>query len=375
MELPPDPLASGADHRLQTVALLVAAFVISAGAAALLWSMLGVRMERERWMRPNYRGQPIVAVSGLVIIVASAVTMTAATAALYELRRTEVEWRLVVGGLDFALRSPSAAAAMQGAAALVLLAGFGLLGYRDDTLGVTEGGASAAAGFRGHLQRSLQRRRPTTGLEKAFGGLVLALVAVQMAAWGDASGFVDWVKSGLDGWRAGGASLIDVLLGDAESTWNVVTLLRSAFVVALAANLLNLLDRAPGRATKAALAWWMAVLVPAGLLAADGVEKHGPGLEAEHWVIWSAAAVGAAVGLLRSELAELHMQGDTGVNPLGALLGMATVAACPAAVEWAVLGLLTALNLASERWSFSKAIDALPPLRWLDRLGSPYRHY
>jgi hypothetical protein len=27
------------------------------------------------------------------------------------------------------------------------------------------------------------------------------------------------------------------------------------------------------------------------------------------------------------------------------------------------------LNLASERWSFSSAIDAVSPLRWLDRLG------
>ena len=375
MEPPPGLVASAADHRLQTVALLAAAFVMSAAAAALLWSSLGARMGRERWMRPNYRGQPIVAVSGLVIIVASAVTMIAATAALYDLRRSEVEWRLVKGGLDFGLRSPSAAVAMQGAAALVLLVGFGLLGYRDDTSGIAAGGASAASGFRGHLQHSLQRRRPTTGLEKAFGGLVLALVAVQMATWGDASGFVDWVTSGLGGWRDGGESLIDVLLGDAESTWSVMALLRGAIVVALGANLLNLLDRAPGRATKAALAWWIAALVPAGLVAADGVEIHGPGLEAEHWAIWAAAAVGAAFGLLRSEMAELHMQGDTGANPLGALLGMATVAACPATVEWVVLGLLAALNVASERWSFSRIIDAVRPLRWLDRLGSPYRDY
>ena len=87
------------------------------------------------------------------------------------------------------------------------------------------------------------------------------------------------------------------------------------------------------------------------------------------------AAVGAAAGLLRSELAEQHMQGDTGVNPVGAILGMATVVAYPATVEWVVLAVLAALNLASERWSFSRIIDAVPPLRWLDRFGSPYRHY
>ena len=79
------------------------------------------------------------------------------------------------------------------------------------------------------------------------------------------------------------------------------------------------------------------------------------------------------MGLLRSEMAEEHMQGDTGVNPLGAVLGMATVAEYPATFEWTALAILAALNLASERWSFSRVIDAVPPLRWLDRLGSPHR--
>lgn len=375
MESLPVGNPAGADHRLQTAALLAVACVISAAAAALLWSWLGNRMTRVRWMRPNYRDEPIVAVSGLILIAASAVTMATATVALFGLNRTDTEWRLIIGGWDLGLRSPSSAVAMQGAAALLLLFGFGLLGYRDDTLGVTANGSSAADGFRGHLRHSLQRRRPTTGLEKAFGGTVIALLAVQMASWGDASEYVDWVRSGFEGGLEGGASLIGVLVGDADSMWSVVTLLRGALVVALGANLLNLLDRAPGRAAKVALVWWLVALVPAGLVAADGVEHHGPGLDAEHWAIWAAIAVGAAVGLLRSELAEQHMLGDTGVNPLGALLAMATVAAYPATAEWVVLGVLAALNLASERWSFSRAIDAVPPLRWLDRLGSPYRHF
>lgn len=367
--MPPALVETGADNRVQTAVLMAGAFAVSFAAAALMWRWLGARMRRDRWMRPNYRDQTIMAVSGLIAIVASAVTMTAATVALFDLRSTGAQWRLVIGGLDFALRSPSAAVAMQGVAALVLLIGFGLLGYRDDTLG----GSAAAGGFRGHLRRSLQQGRLTTGLEKAIGGVVLALAAVQMGTWGDASGFVDWVRNGFDGWIEGWESLIGVFFGDAESTWSITALLRGAVVVALGANLLNLLDRAPGRATKAALAWWLAALVPAGLVAAVGVERHGPGLDAGHWAIWTAAAVGAAIGLLPSELAEQHMQGDTGVNPLGALLGMATVAAYPAGVEWAVLAVLAALNLASERWSFSRVIDSVPPLRWLDRLGSPYR--
>jgi len=137
---------------------------------------------------------------------------------------------------------------------------------------------------------------------------------------------------------------------------------------------MNVLDRAAGRAAKAAGAWGLVWIAPGALLAAGSFRPFDLGPDTADWAVWSAAAVGASAGLLRSELAEQHMQGDTGVNPLGALLGMATVVAYSAAVEWVVLAILAVLNLASERWSFSRIIDAVPPLRWLDRLGSPYRN-
>ncbi len=35
----------------------------------------------------------------------------------------------------------------------------------------------------------------------------------------------------------------------------------------------------------------------------------------------------------------------------------------------AAVVVLLALNLASERWSFSKVIERTPPLRWLDAIG------
>ena len=95
------------------------------------------------------------------------------------------------------------------ARALVLLAclGFGLLGFVDDVLGT-----AADQGFRGHL-RALGERRITTGMMKLAGGGALALVLVATAR-------------PTTGWR----------------------LVPDALVVALAANLVNLLDRAPGRA-------------------------------------------------------------------------------------------------------------------------------
>jgi hypothetical protein len=63
------------------------------------------------------------------------------------------------------------------------------------------------------------------------------------------------------------------------------------------------------------------------------------------------------------------MLGDAGVNLLGAVVGVAAVASLSNPVLVACAAVLLALNLASEFVSFSKVIDATPPLRWFDRLG------
>ena len=63
------------------------------------------------------------------------------------------------------------------------------------------------------------------------------------------------------------------------------------------------------------------------------------------------------------------MLGDTGANLLGAVLGLAVVLETSRPVRTVVLIALIFLNLASERVSFTKVIDATPGLRHLDRLG------
>ena len=341
-------------------------------------------MERERWLRANYRGERIVAVSGL-LVVAVAVVVTAAVA-LLAYRSTvwfayvseqidESTWRdsIIEGSREDGFRNPVMASVTGAAAAALALLAFGLLGYRDDTRGGPDAG-----GFAAHIARSWRQRRLTTGAQKALGGGAAALLCVQIALFGNVASLLS-----SDGWADGSAvmrSLQELLVGS-HGGWAVVPLLRGALIVALGANLLNLFDRVPGRAAKVALAWWLLALVPAALGDwgwPNGVQVTSAGTGWFAWhspALWAAGAVGASVGLLRSEMAEEHMQGDTGVNPLGAVLGMATVAAYPATIEWAVLTVLAALNLASERWSFSRVIDAVPPLRWLDRFGSPYRHY
>ena len=84
--------------------------------------------------------------------------------------------------------------------------------------------------------------------------------------------------------------------------------------------------------------------------------------------------IGAAVGLLPADLGERLMLGDTGANLLGAVLGLAVVLETSRPVRTGVLIVLIVLNLASERVSFTKVIDATPGLRHLDRLGRQPGH-
>jgi hypothetical protein len=115
-------------------------------------------------------------------------------------------------------------------------------------------------------------------------------------------------------------------------------------LVAVAANLLNLLDLRPGRALKV------------GLLAAVALDEMGP--------------AGATLALLPGDLRERTMLGDAGANSLGAVLGLALVRRVPSRPgRLTALAAGVGLTLASEVVSYSRVIEAVPPLRALDRLG------
>ncbi|MET0902042.1 MAG: hypothetical protein ABWZ52_02275 [Acidimicrobiales bacterium] len=245
--------------------------------------------------RANYRGHELATAGGIVIVLAVLVVEAGRTAL--------AEFGVGEELSDSLLRS------------VVLFAcfAFAFLGLIDDLLGTEED-----RGFVGHL-RALQRGRLTTGAMKLFGGGVVAIVLT--AAPGEVSGR---------------------------------RLLADAALVALAANLGNLLDRAPGRTIKVGLMAY----VPIALVAGTG--PVGLAL---------ASVVGAAAGLLPADLGERLMLGDTGANLLGAVLGLAVVLETSRPVRTGVLIALVLLNLASERVSFSRVIDATPGLRHLDRLG------
>ncbi|TDQ47549.1 hypothetical protein [Actinorugispora endophytica] len=175
-------------------------------------------------------------------------------------------------------------------------------------------GTAGSRGFRGHLG-ALARGEVTTGAAKILGiGATSAAAAVAVAR-----------------------APVDVLVNSA--------------LIAGSANLLNLFDLRPGRATKVAL------LVGAPALAHP---VAGP---------IAAPALGAAAALLPEDLGERAMLGDSGANALGAMLGVAAAASLPRSARLGLLAGVVALTAASEFVSFTRVIAETPPLRRLDELG------
>lgn len=273
--------------------VLAVGFVLGVTGGALLWHLLSHAFAAPLFQRTNVRGVPVPVAVGLIlplVLVASASVFVVAESA---------------GWVDLPLTTLSAT--VFGAL------GFAFLGLLDDLAGNPD-----AQGFGGHL-RALRGSQLTTGAVKLFGGGAVALIVAAPTS-------VDRPA---------------ILLADAA-------------LVALAANLANLLDRAPGRLGKASLL----AAVPIGLAAGVDPRLLGPVIVG-----------GALVALLVHDLHEQLMLGDTGANVLGAVLGLAAVMTTAPSTRVAMLVVVAGLNLISERVSFSRVIDRTPPLRWLDGLG------
>ena len=199
-------------------------------------------------------------------------------------------------------------------AVLVLAVGLAAVGLVDDLAGDGD-----RRGFRGHLA-ALRDGQLTTGGLKLVGGGCVAVLAVNIA----------------------------------RPDNSVLELLTDAALVALAANLGNLLDLAPGRAIKGATIAFIALAASTALDARLGA---------------AAVVVGAALGLLVDDLRERLMLGDTGANVLGGAIALGVVSVGSPIVRLAVLGVVAILNGLSEWVSFSSVIDRVAPLRALDRAG------
>jgi hypothetical protein len=126
--------------------------------------------------------------------------------------------------------------------------------------------------------------------------------------------------------------------------------LLALIAIAGCTNVWNGLDVAPGRALKGFL------VVAVVLLIVD--------LKA-----FLLVCTGAVTAVLVPDLRERGMLGDSGANLLGFLAGAEIVRRLPEV--WLVPAVLVVigLNVLAETVTFTRTIEAIPPVRWFDRLG------
>jgi len=146
-----------------------------------------------------------------------------------------------------------------------------------------------------------------------------------------------------------GAAIFVVAVQDMRSA---AVRLAGVVLVAGSANAWNGLDVRPGRALKF------------GLLAMGGLV----GVPLQLLPTLPGVALGSVVALA-PDLRERAMLGDSGSNMLGFTIGLGLFLVLPG---WGVVvasAVVVALNLLADTVTLSRAIGAVPPLRWFDRLG------
>lgn len=314
--------------------LLAATFVSFAVAVLVGWALpwLAMRMlvpsleESGRAVR-NYRGAPVVTGLGIVWLVWAVLVLV-------------VLLKVAMMGALFSELDAGAWGWWAVPAILVVAAfAFGLV---DDAYG-----ASDAKGFRGHIAAMLHGRLTTGGLKLV--GIGLASVVAAFVARSSR-------------------------LMASDSWWTLpLSAVVGTLVIALSANLVNLTDLRPGRAIKAYVL--LVVLAMPGLmawaLAGASVEESAPG-----WALPAIAVpllLGPALAVWRYDLGERAMLGDAGANAMGALAGYVFAATLPLWGLAIAAAVLFALNLLSEKVSFSKVIEGNAVLRWIDGLGRAHR--
>lgn len=192
---------------------------------------------------------------------------------------------------------------------------YGLLGLIDDCLAV-----GVDRGFRGHIA-ALMHGRLTSGMLKMIGGGAVAMLIVASP-----------------GFPAGRSIIVDGVL------------------IAACANAGNLFDRTvphdQGRVAR----------FRGGC--GDARSCRWPDCDCDRCGGRDAPRGGS----------ERAMLGDTGANPLGAVIGIGIVFGASSTGRLVACLIAVAINLAAERWSFSEIIESSAVLRFLDGIGqSPQR--
>ncbi|WP_197479896.1 MraY family glycosyltransferase [Paenibacillus swuensis] len=190
-----------------------------------------------------------------------------------------------------------------------------VLGWLDDTVG-----DRTTKGFHGHWRKLVKQGVWTTGMMKAAGTSIVALI---------------------------------LTLG-MQHTWVYSVL--CWFVIVLCTNVINLLDLRPGRALKCSFGLWLVLFIFGNIYTPQAAE------------IWIPTLI-SAVLLYREDVQGRLMLGDTGANAFGFALGTAYAFYAPAWLLCVAAVILVSLQWTAERSSITVWIERLPLLRWLDRLG------
>lgn len=328
------------------VAYLVAGSVaVLAGWAvpALTMRLLSPSLGASDRVVTNYRGRAVHLGLGLVWVVWAVSLLTVSTAfdavgGFVARDAGSVEAVLFDGPLTMPLY----------AVPFMLVVAAAVFGLVDDVFGTP-----GDKGFRGHLRALAHGRLSTGGLKLLGIGLVSAVYAWHAATRGaEAEGVTSpWVRIG---W------------------WVTATL-----VIALSANLVNLTDLRPGRALKT----YSVLAIGGGVAFALMVAEQYGAYALQVGAPWGGTGValtiactlivllGPVAAVWGADLGEQGMLGDAGSNAMGAIAGY--LFAGSLSLPWlaALAVVLLALNVLSERVSFSSVIDAVGPLRLVDRLG------
>jgi hypothetical protein len=267
----------------------------SAAAGGAIATLLAVRFlqePREELVRTNVDGRLVPAVLGHALVLG----------AILGNSLVAIVW-IFIPRLSFG------STRMTGAVCVALLLLF-FGGIWDDF-----GGDEPDRGFRGHLTAA-RHGRVTGGLVKIAAGCLAGVAAGAILGRG----------------------------------WAVLEI---GAIVALTANFVNLLDRAPGRAGKAGLL----IGIPLALFGSPS------------WTVVATGLLGALIACLPFDLRGRGMLGDAGANPLGGVLGLGLAVSLAHPGRLVAIAVLLLLNLLSERISFSRVIEATPALKWVDMLG------
>jgi len=337
--------------------VLAICLAVLVGWALPAWaiSRLLPGLEASGHLITNYRGRRIPTGLGLVWLVWGAgVALVGSLAWLVMVWLSsgvtsgEVTWATELAD------SSLSAAAIFAVFPVALVIGAACFGLVDDLFG-----DSSARGFRGHLS-AMAHGRLTTGGLKLLGIGALALASGAFVSRQTQS---QMAPGGWTGLLAGLA------------VW-----LLASLAIALTANFVNLTDLRPGRALKT-----YCVLAAIGLaitlvdqmvsmrlfagpidvpyLATQMVQLGGSKLAL------IALVFGPVLAAWKFDLGERAMLGDAGANAMGALAGYLLVAYSPLWLDVVVVVIMLALNLASEKVSFSAVIERVGFLRWFDGLG------